>query len=724
MKKMLRFLFVLTMLFSTKLFAQTDNEFWFVAPEISKTAPIILDSPVVLRITAYSSAASVTIDMPADPTFPILTPTVAANSTITVPLGLYLSKLENKPANTVLQKGLRIISTSPVTIYYEVVTGAGSSPTQDNPEIFVLKGKNALGTDFIIPSQNLLDNDPVRFNPQPYSAFDIVATEDATTVVITPSNDIVGHLASSGAFSIVLNKGETYSATASSQLAGQHLGGSTVTSDKPITITAKDDLLLALTPYVGGCGDLGGDQIVPVPLLGTQYIAMRGQMNGSGDDYVFITATTNGTQVSKDGSVVSTINAGQTQQIPFSAGSTFIETTQPTIAWQLSGIGCEVGLTQLPQINCTGSRSVSYVRSTNMQLWINLFTQTGNETNFTINGAPLSTLSPVFTAVPGTGGLWVATKVQLSLSSYPQGSVINIANSTANFHMGVLDGGPGSGTSFGYFSNYGSLNLTATATPNPACIGDNIQLDVTSFPGATYNWSGPGFISSIQSPVITGAGFGNTGIYTVDAVSSDGCHASATVNVNVIKCPKDSCIIDAGYSINFNNPYTLNFWANGNPPGGIYTWDFGDGTPPFSTSATFVSHTYPGPGSYSITIVYQNPQREKCFKKYEICIAKNNVDPKKDAKKTGLESGKNNIGELYPNPANSTINIAFQNTVKNNNLVVSVFSVEGKLIAKHNFTQKGGSETISIPINKYAPGIYIVEISNNGISEKRKFVKL
>src|SRR5205807_1294310 len=112
-------------------------------------------------------------------------------------------------------------------------------------------------------------NDP-GYTPTPYNAFDIVATQNGTVVTITPAQNVVGH-AAGVPYTVSLNKGQTYSATATSTLAANHLVGSRVTSNLPIAITEKDDLLGFTSLGVYGA-DLIGDQIVPTNICGTEYI--------------------------------------------------------------------------------------------------------------------------------------------------------------------------------------------------------------------------------------------------------------------------------------------------------------------------------------------------------------------------------------------------------------------------------------------------------------------
>lgn len=138
------------------LLSQTGYEFWFVAPAISyefiPPSPILLtglNQPITLTLSAYDSATTITITEPANSAFiPIIT-TVPLNNNLVVDLTPYIDIIENKPANTILPYGIHITSTKPITAFYSV----GGSATSYNLESFCLKGKNALGKEFIIPDR-------------------------------------------------------------------------------------------------------------------------------------------------------------------------------------------------------------------------------------------------------------------------------------------------------------------------------------------------------------------------------------------------------------------------------------------------------------------------------------------------------------------------------------------------------------------------------------------
>ena len=124
-----------------------------------------------------------------------------------------------------------------------------------------MKGNNSLGTQFVIPAQNFLNNASYA-----RSGFNIVATENNTVITINPKQNIVGHLANIP-FSITLQKGQTFSAEAVSTQSNLHLSGSSVTSNHPVAITIHDDSMSG-APY-GGCADLMGDQLIPNQVIAT-----------------------------------------------------------------------------------------------------------------------------------------------------------------------------------------------------------------------------------------------------------------------------------------------------------------------------------------------------------------------------------------------------------------------------------------------------------------------
>ena len=332
-------------------FAQADTAFWFAAPDLQgniASGPGA-DRPIFFRISASSSPADVVISQPANPSFSPVKISIPANSSRSIDLTTNIAQIENDATNTVMNKGLLIQSTAVVSCYYDIVNTR-------NGDIFALKGKNALGTRFTVPFQMSFNNRSAEPN---YNDFVILATEDNTSVIVNPKTDLVGHPAGVS-FPILLNRGETYVCRAATNAPFQRAGGTLVTSNKPISISIKEDLL----QYPGfGCADTGGDQLISDDLAGNEFIVIRGRFTAGNPDYYYVFATENNTVVKVNNVVVKTLNAGEYYNGLLSDESCFVETSGPSHLLHISGVGCEVGLAVIPSIKCTGSPKVNITRA-------------------------------------------------------------------------------------------------------------------------------------------------------------------------------------------------------------------------------------------------------------------------------------------------------------------------------------------------------------------------
>lgn len=509
-------LLLIVCLISTKALAQTDTTFWFAAPAISVGHA---DRPIVMRLSSYASASTVTISEPANPSFVAIVVDLLPYSAKTIDLTNFIAQIESEPHNTVLNFGLKISATSNISAYYEVEGKAGSS--YNNPELFPLKGAISKGLNFMIPGQLQFDNRNT-VNPRANSGFVIVATEDNTVIDITPSKDAVGHTANNK-FSIVLNKGQSYSVIASSQLGAQHLVGSIVSANKPVCITIYDD---SIGPP-NSSYDLVGDQIVPEDANGKEFILIKGELNVSGSysDHFNILAITDKTDVFLDGATtpVITLNRGQVYSDKLFKSSLYIKTSNPVYLNQLTGTGNEMTFTNVPSIHCTGSTLVSFVRSVSSPFYLNLLCKKESIDSFYLNDVAGIIKGSMFSVVTGTNGQWMFAHI--STANLPLIDVIIPANETATrvsntnglFQLGFLNGGTTSGSVLGYFSNYAQTQVSPVAA-GLQCTGNTINLTSTLVVGATYQWTGPNnFSSTLYNPTLINISPINSGSYKVAA---------------------------------------------------------------------------------------------------------------------------------------------------------------------------------------------------------------
>ncbi len=448
---MKRLLYSLCLLLTLQsLYSQTGVEFWFVAPEITSGHG---DEPIALRISTYDSAATITVSQPANGSFTTKTISLGSYATTSLDLTLDIATIENSPADQVMNYGILIESTSDISAYYEI-------ERSNNTDIFALKAENALGTEFWVPGQEFWKSG--TYTPMPTNAIDIVATQNNTSITITPANDAVNHTAGIP-YTVVLNRGETYSIVASGSNANQKLGGTKITSTAPIAVTVSDDS--AYRSSYGGCKDVLGDQLIPITKIGTDYIVMKGFLSKSGaalDDKVYVLALHANTSVYLDGSgTASTVlQQGEQFEISLSNNSVYIQADKNVYVLHVTGFGCEVGGAVLPSIQCTGSREVTFTRSkggSGNDFYMIVLVPNGGEGSFAINGSTTLLTPGDFTGVAGTGGAWLMARKYFTDAEIRTGFITLVTNSFTKFHLGIINGGSRTGCMYGYFSDFGKV---------------------------------------------------------------------------------------------------------------------------------------------------------------------------------------------------------------------------------------------------------------------------
>ena len=554
--------------------AQTDTLFWFAAPDLQQAHA---DRPIFLRVSTTDNPALITVTQPANPAFPTLSFFVAANSTQSYDLTPYIIQIENAATNGVSNKGLLVKSDRPITCYYDIAnTGNG--------DMYALKGENALGIKFTVPFQ--MDLDTWRRNDGPYLCeFIILATENNTTIEITPTRNLVGNPAGS-TFTIRLNRGETYVCTASSDLSTGKPGGTLVKSDKPIAITTKDDSISIPGQF---CGDTAGDQLIPDRLAGTEFVLLKGYFNISPDLY-YVFATEDGTTIQTSDGRTQTFNAGDFFSGKLSLESVYITSNKPVQVFQISGFGCEIGGAVIPSLKCTGSTQVTAVRATagTEQFYVNVLSTFDIINDFTINGSNALIGPNSFSQVPGTNGKWGYVRITIPSSVVASGQSIIIKNNSGKFHVGIIQGGPSSTARFGYFSDFSTNTILLRDPDDPSnlirdekifCYNTTVGINAfNSEPGIVFSWIGPnGYSSNSSNLSLPNYNYKDTGLYTITA-SGAGCGTSR----KTVKLIIDKPTAKFNYTTNGCAEDGIDFSAD--PSTGVnWKWNFGTGTP-FETS--------------------------------------------------------------------------------------------------------------------------------------------
>ncbi|MDR1644763.1 MAG: IgGFc-binding protein [Tannerellaceae bacterium] len=448
-----------------------DTDFWFVVPHTADYmyAGNYFDLPAFfaisnntyqtahIKITRYNGGGANIIeeehDIPAGNLFTLDFTTTAQIKTV-----------ENPRANAgnVTHFGTHIESNVPVTVYYM----ANHTDTRD---IFTLKGRQALGKDFYVPMQhdNLAQTGGYT---GAFDQIDIVATKDGTLVEVTPKATIwIGTSSTANANvkrTYTLNKGQTLKIMERYINSGS-LAGTIIHASDSIAVTVMEDL-------VGG--DTSGDQIVPLPSLGTRYIIPKTFMSNSGIhvERVYLVGSQAGTTVSVYASGTTptatiTLTAGETKRydIPSTSNAVYIESNHPVYVYQRGGYG-EEGAALLPSVYSIGQTSLSFYHvfvtgTPKVQVGFLIF-RTGKESSFTIKYGSLATTSLSLTPldIPNVPE-WKIARFNLNVAP-SGGEVVKIQNEQSPFSFGYITGNDVNNDSYGFFSAFGDFRFAGGDT--------------------------------------------------------------------------------------------------------------------------------------------------------------------------------------------------------------------------------------------------------------------
>lgn len=303
------FIMLLAMTVSTASFAVLDNK---------GTDFILAFNPnfdaantVELHLTG-DMATNVTVEYPVNsPTF---TTTVGINPGNVTIVTLPNSAAQGWTANSVKNNVVRAFADQEFVVYMINRRRATTDAALALPI-------DTMNTEYLV-----LDYNPAAIGSQ----FNVFAAFDNTTVTITPSTNIVGHLAGVP-FTVTLNRGEGYYARGSTTFVENTLTGSVVSSDKPVGLTNGN-----------GCtqvprGTAACDHIFEVaqPVQSWGLRAMVANLpNRPGGTIYRILASEDNTTITQDGTVIGVRNRGEFIETAQISGNHVFEGDKPIFVGQ------------------------------------------------------------------------------------------------------------------------------------------------------------------------------------------------------------------------------------------------------------------------------------------------------------------------------------------------------------------------------------------------------
>jgi gliding motility-associated-like protein len=540
---MKRVILVITLLLSSVCHAQTDTVFWFAAPDLSSRNGNQSEPAARLVFHTYDQPAIITIEQPANSFFPTHTISLPANGQTTdyfMPL-YYNSLLATSPANTILNRGLRISSSAPITCYYQT--------TSSYRETYTLKGRHALGTTFYLLTPVPYQNTPWLENGQ---SIEIVATEDSTLILITAPNyvdtirynEIWWHynrgtavfeddVMPDSTISIMLHRGQSYALRAKHN--DTEIIRTIIHASRPIAVntTSVDCMSRAVEGDTTRHSDIAGEQLVPIAFWGSEYLLF----NTHSHSEIFRQLSRSNPSPYYHGWFNLNFNTHY-----------FIDDR-----WSFNGVGyihqldpnLRMGATILPQLDCSGSHQISYLSSDSTSLTIHMTIPTTATDKILFNGDSTVLTAADFSPVPNNPRLSFCVKEVTPfitpLGTLTSAGVINIRCDSAKFLLAVIESDSTRGTSYTYLTDYAPSPKLFFNMDSNYCAGDDITFSFDNFNIDSLRILCPdGSVLSVPPYVISHADTSMSGAYIVEGITHNDCHpvVSDTINIHIFDVPR------------------------------------------------------------------------------------------------------------------------------------------------------------------------------------------
>ena len=387
----------------------------------------------------------------------VVTPfTVAAGGEVVITLNTVFDPITNLWVNVVLTKnevveakGIHVTALSPISVH--VVSESAYSA-----DGYLALPTAGLGTSYYVMSYPSAS--------QPGSEFAVVATQNNTSVTITPKAAGLTKPANV-AFTILLNTGETY---LFENPAYADMTGTLVSSDKPVAVFSGHRF--GNVPSGMGYGDYLVEQLPDVSIWGKTH--HTSPFSGRSSYTVRVMASQDGTAITTSPpGLVGTLNAGQFAEVTLAGAGEFVSDKPVLVAQYIRGFADEnvlakrgdpsmVIVTPAEQGMTDSTFGVHGLPRTILDLtpFMNVVTETAAIPNLMLDNVAVN--PALFTPVGGasiysTGTIPVAPGAHTLLGSVPYSALV--------YDYGIA----GNAVSYAY-PVAAKLSISAPVTPTPA----------------------------------------------------------------------------------------------------------------------------------------------------------------------------------------------------------------------------------------------------------------
>ena len=399
-------------------YGSSGTEFWLTFP--GNYAPDPSNPPEVQLYISGIAGTHVSVALPGLATPFISSVTIPGGGVIGVPLP---TNADLANANDIIQtNGIHVLASAPVSVY-------GFDHVPFTTDAYLGLPIRALGISYMVMAyKNVFVGVPDLNGTQ----FAIVATENGTMATITPSSSVGVHAAGTP-FTINLMQGQTYQLRNTSD-APADLTGTIITANLPIAVFGSHQCADIPSSNVF-FADYLVEQLLPTGIWGTNFFTVPLATRTIGDTFRFL-ALTNNTAVYTNGTLYTTLSAGQYDEVLLKSAAQIIS-SQPILVAQFANssdfdnvIDADPFMVQVPPTSLYAS---SYLVETPPT---NYFPSSGNYVNITaptgttvfLDNTPIS--STLFSAIGASGysgaqvGVTRASHTLTSSNSEPFGVIV------------------------------------------------------------------------------------------------------------------------------------------------------------------------------------------------------------------------------------------------------------------------------------------------------------
>ena len=283
------------------------TEFWFAfgANDLEGVNYVSISAATATTATVAVPALGFSTDV-----------SISAGQTTTVELPL---ETDLKAEDGVENLAVHVTAAAPVSVY-------GLEDSEFTTDGFTALPVTALGVNYYILGYEAPSGEQPQAEP---SDFQVIGTEDDTTVTITPSAATASHEAGVP-FTVDLNAGQTYQLIG---VSGGDLSGTYISSSAPVSVLAGAECANIPSLSYEYCNYIA-EQMPPTTEWGTEFLTEPLATRTKGDTFRILASQAD-TTVAIDGTTVDTLEAGHFYQAQLTEGSTIVA-SKPTLVAQYS----------------------------------------------------------------------------------------------------------------------------------------------------------------------------------------------------------------------------------------------------------------------------------------------------------------------------------------------------------------------------------------------------